>query len=108
MASFADELSADMAAAVGDYDQTFELGGVTYPCVRTTAAAAMTVGPGGFQEHASDRIVVALPDLKGAVPKYGDLIDKGALQITKIDPNVGQWILWCEDPRTMMEGGNDA
>ena len=104
MGTLRDDLAADMAEAIGDYDQSFEWKGKSYPCVRTTDPAALTVGPGGDQDGISDRVTVALPVFAGGrLPEQGDLVDKYALQILKLDPNVGHLVLWLGPPMNLQE-----
>ena len=109
MGSFADDLAADLADAIGDYEQTFVWNGETLPCVRTTDPAALMQGPGGTEEDISDRITVPLSALDpDDLPTQGDLIDGYALQILRTDPNVGHLVLWCGPPMNMNERPHDG
>ena len=108
MGTLRDDLAADYADAVGDYEQTFEWKGETYPCVRTTAPAGVDDEAGGEQLQISDRITVAIADLPaGKRPIQGDLVDRYRLQILKDDFNVGHLVLWCGVPLNMRAGAGD-
>ncbi len=62
--SLRDELALDMAAGVGDYEQTFEWNGATYPCVRRDTPTTEEVQEfGGEIEMFQIWITVAKADL---------------------------------------------
>ena len=109
MGSLRDELAADYAEAIGGYEQTFEWEGESFACVRTTDVAGLTLRPGGggFEEQdITDRITASLPLVlaNGVVltdlsaPVVGDLLDGYSLQVKRVDPNVGQLVLWAGPP----------
>ena len=108
MGTLRDDLAADYAEAIGDYEQTFEWKGNTVPCIRTTAPAGVDDDPGGQELQASDRITVAIADLpKGKWPAQGDLVDRNTLQILKDDLNVGHLVLWCGPLLNLRAGSGD-
>ena len=74
MGSLRDELAADYADAIGGYEQTFEWEGETFACVRSTDAAGLSIRPGG------------------------GLLDGYSLQVKRVDPNIGQIVLWAGPP----------
>ena len=99
MASLADDLAADYAEAIGLTEQTFEWEGQTLPCTRTTAPTEGMTSMGGDEFMVSDRITVALSEFAdGTLPAFGDFVDDEALQIQKVDPNIGHLVLWLVDP----------
>ena len=99
MPSLADELAADLADAVGGYEQTFEWKGRDFPCVRNSAAAGAKDMPGGWIEGVDFTLLVSLAVFAGGdVPQIGDLIDSNAAQIKMIDPNIAQMIIHAGSP----------
>jgi hypothetical protein len=83
MTTLREELAADMADAIEDYEQSFSWQGDTYACVRSdkpTAMALMTEG--GFIDGQSYTLVVAKSLFTdGNYPQKGDLINENIGQI---------------------------
>lgn len=92
--ALSDDLSADLQAAVADYEQTFEWNGADYPCVRNTDATRLQFqNAGGFIETLKYTLLVPIDVLTNGQPSIGDLVDSGTAQIKAIDPNRAQLLI---------------
>lgn len=121
--SLLSEMQADMAAAIADYEQTFEWLGTDYACVRRTSPTIQEQMDGGWVDGVRFSLVVvktlfaeaALEDgspeglesgdpvgLEGPYPQIGDLLNNGADQIKSImgatDPATPALILYAGNP----------
>jgi hypothetical protein len=93
--SLSDDLSADLQAAVADYEQTFEWNGDDYPCVRNTDATRLQLqSAGGFVDALKYTLLVPIAALTSGQPAVGDLVDSGTAQIKAIDPNRAQLLMF--------------
>lgn len=95
MSSLADELAADLADAIGGYEQTFDwngLGGI--PCVRRNMPSGADVQEaGGLILNADYVLIVSKASFpNGLFPQTGDLVNDSTAQIKLISGD--------EDPAT--------
>jgi hypothetical protein len=85
--SLRDDLSADLAAAVGDYDDVFEWRGNRYACVRSRPQGKFEMlSAGGYIDSARGTLVVVKSLFaRDNWPQNGDMIDGDRFQIIDID-----------------------
>lgn len=87
-----EELSADLADAIEDYEQTFEWNGRSYPCVRYNQPTDLEIIEGGFAPGIGSAskpgidftFVVAKSVLIHGLPAIGDPINRGRNQIKNL------------------------
>ncbi|HEX8312165.1 MAG TPA: hypothetical protein VF614_12655 [Chthoniobacteraceae bacterium] len=82
-----EQLAADAAAAIAGYEETFQLGGKDFPCVRRDQPTAMDLQEsGGFIEGVDYWLVVAKAAFpsRNAWPTDGDGINGNAHQVKRV------------------------